>query len=216
MKVESPYPSLTAKDLNWKSQTKCSSGSWKEYKLGEGAGGEDPHWKRSSSHQLLAGNVARYSIKKKNKEKSGFLYEPHHFSMLASEPNSFKTHCSPNKTATGQIQPMDHQFTSYNLNFRIFQNSLCCPSQRVESQSWAALGPSRSNGVAPRLAHWLGKVGQNIVGNLMSSLGKSGNMLHSALGFPKVYWFVKSRNLETSGLAQPPLFLGEKTKIHGH
>lgn len=97
--------------------------------------------------------------KKKNKEKSGFLYEPHHFSMLASEPNSFKTHCSPNKTATGQIQPMDHQFTSYNLNFRIFQNSLGCPSQRVESQSWAALGPSRSDWLAPRLVHWLGKLG---------------------------------------------------------
>ena len=39
MKVESPYPSLTAKDLNWKSQTTCSPGSLKGYKLREGLGG---------------------------------------------------------------------------------------------------------------------------------------------------------------------------------
>lgn len=34
----------------------------------------------------------------KNNEKSGFLYERHHFLVLACDSDSFKTHCSPNKT----------------------------------------------------------------------------------------------------------------------
>lgn len=66
MKAESPYLRPTENDFNWQLglSNKMPSRWFNGIQCaGEGVGVlRGLHWKRSSSHQLLAGDVIRYSI----------------------------------------------------------------------------------------------------------------------------------------------------------
>lgn len=150
-----------------------------------GRGLKNPPWRRSSHVMAARQDWQRLNLKHTlTREKSGFLNKFHYFSQLASDANSFKTQQSKPNLAIARIQPMDHPFTSYDLDFGIFQNNRHCPSQRSNLRGRESLDPRGSSRVCSSLAS---KMRSQHSGCFKGLTWPHCKMLHSTLDVGKVY-----------------------------